>query len=243
MIVLVAQVTEVRCTNCGADSWTKVAAIATIVGLAIAVAAFVISRKAAKSAEASLTLTRDQFEIAKAEHVEFLRELRAHPDLHVEFDPGASPDSAGYIRYSGSSANLQAKITIRNEGDRSSGRTLVEFFVPEYINDMLFGWQDAGGQPLDGRPWSMQSRVLSDVTLDDGEGHTFRARRLPLDLDDVAPALPAELPLSLPVGIPDRGGVVPYRIRVTAERISEPVLVEGEFRVAPPDTSGGVVRH
>jgi hypothetical protein len=229
----------VRCTNCGADWWTKVAAVATLVGLVIAISAFVVSRKAANAADESLKITRDQFDMAKDEHAQFLRELRAHAELAVDFDPGGQPDASEYIRLTDTVANLRAKLTIRNEGDKGSGRTHVEVFVPEFVNDTQFGWTGPSGLALDGRPFSMQSQRDPTVTLDDGEGHTHATRRLSRELDDVPPNLPAELALQLPVRMEPRGLAVPYRVRVRAQHVRDPVEVNGVFRVAPPDTSGG----
>jgi len=98
LALLLAQVPDVRCTNCGADTWTKVAGIATLIGLAIAIAALVVSLKAANAADESLRITREQFGMAKQEHAAFLLRLGAHADLAVAFDPGEVADTAGYIR-------------------------------------------------------------------------------------------------------------------------------------------------
>jgi len=86
----------------------------------------------------------------------------------------------------------------------------------------------------------MQSGRDKTVTLDDGEGGVHESRRLQRDLDDVAPNLPVELPLQMLVPEAPRGLVIPYRVRVTAENLPEPVVIDDAFRIAVPDASGGV---
>jgi hypothetical protein len=240
LALLVAQVTDVRCTNCGADTWTKVAGIATLVGLVIAIAALVVSLKAANAANESLRLTREQFDMAKDEHAEFLRALSARAELEVHFYPGADADAAGYIRLTGTAATLRAKLTIKNVGDKGSGQTNIDVWVPTFITDRQFGWTEPTGLPLDTRPFTLQSGSDPDVTLDDGEQHSFDSRRLSRELDNVAPNVPVELPLALPVPIEPQGLAVPYRVRVSAEGLREPVEINAVFRVAPEDTSDGV---
>jgi hypothetical protein len=115
-------------------------------------------------------------------------------------------------------------------------------WVPTFINDTQFGWTDPAGLPLDGRPFSVQSGLDADVTLYDGEGRTLEARRLSHQVQDVPVRVPLELPLSLPVTIAPQGLVIPYRILVTAEHLRESVDITDTFRIAPPDTSCGVIR-
>jgi hypothetical protein len=115
--VLIAKVTDVHCTNCGADWWTKVAALATLLGLLIAMAALIVARNAANAADESLKITRDQLDMAKEEHDEFLRRLGARAEIDPEFDPGHDPDATGYIRVSGIT-NLRAKLTLHNKGGK-----------------------------------------------------------------------------------------------------------------------------
>lgn len=113
--------------------------------------------------------------------------------------------------------------------------------MPQFVSNAISGWVDDGGHPLDGKPFSMQSSYV-DVQLDSGEG-PHNAWRLARDLADIPLALPAELPLVLSVPIPNNGAAVPYRIRVRAEHMDELAEVDGAFRVARPDTLGGVVRN
>jgi hypothetical protein len=239
LALLLAQVTDVRCTNCGADTWTKVAGIATLVGLAIAIAALVVSLKAANAADESLRLTREQFGMAKQEHSAFLIRIGARADLAVAFDPGVAADTTGYIRLA-VQTTLRAKLTLRNDGTNGAGKTHIDFYVPVFINDTQFGWTGPSGLALGGRPFSMQSGRDNTVTLDDGEGNVHESRRLQHDLDDVAPNLPVELPLQMLVPEAPRGLVIPYRVRVTAENLSDPVVIEDALRIAVPDASGGV---
>jgi hypothetical protein len=143
---LLAQLTDVRCTNCGADWWTKAAAIATLAALAIAVAAFVVARDSAKSADESLRITREQFDLAKEEHGAFLRELRARPELHVDIRPHIpEAPSDGIVRANATQQSVVIKIEVRNAGDRDAGAGRMEIDVPGSIGGTMH-WADFAGR-------------------------------------------------------------------------------------------------
>jgi hypothetical protein len=174
-----------------------------------------------------------------AEHARLERERTARARLTAALDPAQPPDTSGYIRRDVSGMSLKASLRICNTGERGSGRTVVELLMPRFVSNTSSGWIDDGGQPLDGKPFSTQSTYV-DVTLDAGEG-PHEAWRLRRELDDVAVGLPAELPVTLAVPVPEQGLAVPYRIRVHAEYMLEPVDADGVFRVARLDRSGGVI--
>lgn len=202
-------------------------------GLIVAVVAVGISWK-------SYQLAKQTNARSAAEHARLEAARAARAQLAVALGLGRELDSSGDIRSDGSSFTLRATLRISNTGGRSAGRTNVEVFMPRILSNTGSGWVDDGGLPLDGRPFSTQSTYV-DVQLDAGEGahDTWRLRR---DIPDVPLALPSELPLVLSVPIPDNGLAVPYRIRVQAEHMDDPVQIDASFRVAPPDTSGGVVQ-
>jgi len=177
---------------------------------------------------------------SEAEHARRERERAACARLSAALDLGETPDMSGYIRREASGMSLRATLRITNAGERGSGRTVVELFMPQFVSHLSSGWVDDGGQPLDDKPFSTQSSYV-DVQLDAGEG-PHASWKLARKLDDVASGLPAELPLTLAVPIPDQGVAVPYRIRVQAQYMLEPVETHGVFRVARPDRSGGVIQ-
>jgi hypothetical protein len=202
-------------------------------GTIVALVAVAISWK-------SYQLARQSHVRGEAEHASREKERVARARLGAVLDLGREPDASGYIRSDSSAVHFLATLRISNDGERGSGRAVVELFMPRFVPNTGSGWLDDGGQPLDGKPFSTQSTYV-DVKLDAGEGShdAWKLRRV---LDDVAVALPAELPLALAVPIPDNGLAVPYRIRLQAEHMDEPVQADGAFRVARPDRSGGVIR-
>ena len=68
---------EVHCANCGADWWTKISALGTLVGLLVATAAFVVAIRANTTSKDSLDIAQDQLAISRAEHEDAARRSSA----------------------------------------------------------------------------------------------------------------------------------------------------------------------
>jgi hypothetical protein len=187
----------------------------------------------------SYRLAKESNERSAAEQARLERARSAQAALTAELDFDEKPDATGYIRRDNSGMSLRGTLRVANTGERSAGRTIVDLFIPRVVSNRTSGLVDSGGQPLNDRPFSTQSSYV-DVKLDAGEGpvDTWQLRH---EFDDVGLTLPAEARLTLGVPIPEQGMAVPYRIHVQAEHMSEPVTLDGVFRVARPDRLGGVV--
>jgi hypothetical protein len=113
-----------------ADTTSLVGLVVGGIGLVVALAAAREAKRAADSAETSLSLATEGLAMARAEHAAFLAQLQARAKLEISLRiPNADPD--GRIVADEERIRVDLVLGLRNVGDKAAHDTLVTFLVPQ----------------------------------------------------------------------------------------------------------------
>lgn len=151
----------VECSNCGGigpEFWLSLAAL-----LLAGVAGWYAKRSADSTAEA-LSLARDEVNMAKTEHAEFLRQLRARARFRLLPRPlYPEPDDDGVIRVDASTVRVLVEFGLKNVGDRAAGETVLNVLAPRSVSN--FRWSGPRGEetPPDAKPAADTPEELTDA--------------------------------------------------------------------------------
>jgi hypothetical protein len=214
------------CTNCGSDEWITIASLLlAAAGLIFAAVATVVAYKAAKAADATLIVAREEAKRSSTEHAEFMRQLQARARFDVTLTPQWPADENGLIEQDASTTRVTVAIGISNErGDKGAGPTTVNALVPEGIVTGL-RWSGPQGEEAIGL-----SKIIltTPEILIDAEGNEYKAQYLFHELPRVTRRTARLLHLTCDVEIPRHGErSVPIRVRVESDDLpdEEPEVV------------------
>jgi hypothetical protein len=136
----------VECSNCGGigpEFWLSLAAL-----LFAGVAGW-YAKRSADATNQALTLARDEVDMARTEHNEFLRQLQARARLVVELSAKGANDD-GVLRMGGTAGTVIVRVGLSNDGERAAGATVINVLVPRRTES--FAWCGPNGEPLPDLP-------------------------------------------------------------------------------------------
>lgn len=144
---------RVVCENCDGTDWTAITI--GLIGVLVGALALVYSARASKIAKDTLDVTREEHELAQAQHdldrQQFEQEqveqaARADFKLTIGFVDADAESDGGIITTSGSTIWVRLQIGIENVGTRAAGPTKVNVLVPaRYGNGTALRWCNADG--------------------------------------------------------------------------------------------------
>jgi hypothetical protein len=212
---------SVECSNCGGlgtEFWLSLVAL-----LLAAVAGWYAKRSADHASEA-VALARDEVEMAREEHNEFLRELRARARFRLSLSTWPEPDEDGVIREDATVVGVRVEVVLRNEGDRAAGETVLNVIGPELVW-REFRWCGPNGEELpDALPPAPAPEELTD-----NDGRVWPARYLKLTLPRVSRRSPYARYARVSVEVPSDGVTsVPVRVTAQADELPDDVHEESE---------------
>jgi hypothetical protein len=150
--------------------WVEyVGAVGGLAGVLLAIVAALYAKRSADATERAVSLARDEVNMAKAEHVEFLRQLGAKARFELTLrilQP--EPEDDGVIRAVGS-VRVLVEIGVKNVGQRAAGETLIQVIAPRNIAN--FRWSGPKGEQ---RPDLLAGAALEtpeELTDDNGTVH------------------------------------------------------------------------
>jgi len=181
-----------------------------------------IAEEANDIARASRDHGARSLELTEAEHEERQRKSEARSRLTATIEPtelSAPPGSGG---------NFVLTLNIRNVGERESGLARVAFYAPGYVDSTFFMWEE--DRHNHGRT---PSRLVPEVDLLDARGRPATARVLEREVPNIAPELPAQLRVIVPLQASQEPRTVQLRVDVSAEHAHEPMTETVEVTVSP----------
>jgi hypothetical protein len=135
------------------------------VGIGIAVVALVVAYLSWQEARKANTIATSALSLSETERQERDRERRARARFVIDLVlVGYQPGAEDVLRIAGTGGQLRLRITIRNVGDRASGRGKVDVTFPAIVNNSYARWSDPGGLPLPAHP-EQASRIGGSVVL------------------------------------------------------------------------------
>jgi hypothetical protein len=144
-----------------------IAAVGGLAGVLLAVVAAMYAKRSADAANHAVSLARDEINMAKAEHSEFLRQLRARARFRLTLrilEP--EPGQDGVIRALGS-VRVLAEVGLKNIGERAAGETLLQVIAPRNVAN--FRWSGPKGEA---RPDLLAAlETPEELTDDNGKVH------------------------------------------------------------------------
>lgn len=189
-----------------------VAFLSLVVAIAAAALAY-LSWRASQSANA---ISSRALQITEAEHALRERQRQARADLEIKISPGANHDldQHGTIWTQGSHIVTTIELTVSNTGDRPTGRTSVDVWVPRFTGHAFWA-ESAGGAEVAGL-----ARAAPDpsVKLNESAGTPlYESDRLTRQLDEIPVDLPARLYLRTTFPTQDGDAAYPVDVVVRAE--------------------------
>lgn len=131
-----------------ASDWEVVAAVASLLGLVIAAAAFLVAIEAWKSARDNLEVAEDALEISREQHSEFLKRLNAHAKYVVipQLIHPTAPDD-GVVTYKGDARlTVRWMIGVKNIGEKAGTHVKVNVILPLRVENPI--WTTPEGKPI-----------------------------------------------------------------------------------------------
>lgn len=122
------------------------------------------AKRSADHTREAVGLARDEVQMGREEHNEFLRELRARARFRLSLRTWPEPDEDGVIRQDATAVGVRVEIGLNNDGDRVASETVLNVVAPRRLAD--FRWSLAnGGLVSAARPSADTPEELTD---DDG---------------------------------------------------------------------------
>jgi hypothetical protein len=109
--------------------------------------------------------------MARAEHDEFLRELRARANFTLRLRLTPEPDDDGVIRNDGSVIRVRIEILLKNDGEKVAGETVLNVIAPRGFG---LRWCGPRGEDMPG----MEAPAETPELLTDADGRTVAAEYL-----------------------------------------------------------------
>lgn len=136
-----------------------------VVGIGIAVVALIVAYFSWQEARKANTIATSALSLSEAEKQERDRDRRARARFAIDLVlVGYEPGTENVLRIAGTGGQLRLRITVRNVGDRASGRGRIDVTFPPFVNNSHVWWCDPGGVPLPDHP-ERGSRVGGAVVL------------------------------------------------------------------------------
>jgi hypothetical protein len=207
----------VECSNYGAigpEFWLSLAA------LLLAGVAGWYAKRSADAADAAVGLAREEVKMARAEHEEFMRQLRARARFRLALRTTPAPDDDGVIRENATVVNVRIEVILKNEGERAAGDTVVNVVAPRHVGLRWCG--PRGEQLADATPAAETPEELADA-----DGRTWSGEYLKLTFPSVTRRAAYSRFAALSVEVP-REGVRSVPLKVTAQADELPDDVDEE---------------
>jgi hypothetical protein len=212
----------VECSNCGAGPEAWAALILAALSFVVAIAALVYAKRSADAAAATLALARDETKMARAEHEEFLRTLRARARFKLRFRFTPEADEDGVIRTGGTVIRMRIEILLKNEGERTAGETVVNVVASR---GMGLRWSDPRGSELP----DATAAAETPEQLTDAEGKVRPAEYLAVTLPKVTLRSWYAKFATLYFDVPAEGEMsVPLRVTAQADELPDDIDEEVE---------------
>jgi len=204
---------RVECTNCG---HLGAEFFVALVALVVAVAAALYARRSVKTADETLALARQEVGMAREQHEQFRRELRARARFKLSASvPGAGPD--GVYRVDASACLLQVLVGLTNVGDRAAGPTTINLLAPRSLGEN-FRWSGPGGHEI---PNADPARYPTTETFDHPE-FGVEAVYLMRELPRVTRKTPVVGWVRISAQVPmDGETVIPMRLKAAADELPD----------------------
>jgi hypothetical protein len=197
-----------------------VGALGGLAGVVLAVVAAAYAKRSADSADHALSLARDEVGMARTEHPQFLRELRARARFRLSVKMIPTPGGDGVIREPATIVRLRLEVGLKNEGDRAAGETVLNVIAPRgLVGD--FRWSGPQGELKPGA----SGPADAPETMTDADGKDWPAHYLALTIPRVTRRSPVAAFATMTVEVPRQGDVRSVPLRVTADADELP---EGE---------------
>lgn len=197
------------------------AGIVAMIALGVSVWSVFVSRRANTLSEdsntvamAALAHTERQTALAEGAERERERQAKARAVMEVEAAP------LKFIA-EGSDGNFGVVVTIKNTGDRDSGRTSVRVYM--VLGSNLMAWEDEWTKHNRVRPLPDPAQTFYHPTTQGALGAQYIERII----DNITPTNPAQHKLFIPMAIPAPGAGVsrlPLRIILRADHADEPCV-------------------
>jgi hypothetical protein len=153
----------VECSNCGAGPEAYAALILAALSFLVAAVALVYAKRAAAAAHESVGLARGEARMARDEHEEFLRELRARANFTLQLRLTPEPDDDGVIRNDGTVIRVRIEILLKNDGEKVAGETVLNVIAPRGFG---LRWCGPRGEDIPG----MEAPAETPELLTDADG-------------------------------------------------------------------------
>jgi hypothetical protein len=220
-----------------ADPVEYIGALGGLAGLALAAVAAWYAKRSSDATDRAVSLARDEVEMARAEHAEFLRQLQARAKFQFTVRPTPEPGDDGVIRVDATVACVTVEIGLRNVGERAAGETLVNAIAPRDLRE--FRWSGPHGEvrPDDSDPAETREELTDD------DGRVYPGQYLDKELPRVTRRPYYVTWVTLMVEVPAQGvRSVPLRFTAEADELpdEEPLVSETLMlrvgKVAPEPT-------
>jgi hypothetical protein len=210
----------VECSNCGVGAELWVALASLVVAVASVIVALRAARDSKRSADATdraVALAHDEVEMARKEHDEFLRGLRARARFRLSLRSRPEPED-GVISVDASTVQVRVEIGLKNEGDRAAGETVLNVVAPRHVLD--FRWCGPQGEAVpDAGPPAETPEELSDA-----QGRAWPGQYLSKILPRVTRRSHYATFVSLGIVVPRTGErSVPVKVTAQADELPDDV--------------------
>jgi hypothetical protein len=187
-----------------------VAAFGGLAGVALALVAALYAKRSADATDEAVSLARDEVEMTREEHNEFLRQLQARARFRLVPRPiYPQPDKDGVLRSDATTVTMRVEIGLKNHGDRAARETVINVLAPRHLESLR--WSGPNGEKL-----AEANPAPSGETLTDADGHVHDAQYLALILPSVTRRSVYVRYFVFDVELP-RDGITSVPVRVTAE--------------------------
>jgi hypothetical protein len=212
-----------------------VGALGGFAGVILAIVAALYAKRSADSTDKAVALARDEVNMAKTEHAEFLRQLQARARFELTVRPTPEPEN-GVIRVDATEVQLRLRILLRNVGDRAASESVINVVAPVGLVGELRWCGPGGEQKRDASP-----PADTPETLTDAEGQTWPARYLSMTFPKVTRRSVYLTFATMSVQVPREGErSVPIRVTAEADELPDDEPEASErlmIRVAPWERS------
>jgi hypothetical protein len=198
-----------------------VAAFGGLAGVALALVAALYAKRSADSTDQAVQLARDEVQMAREEHNEFLRELRARAKFRLSLRTWPGPDADGVIREDATIVHVRVEIGLKNDGAQVAGETVLNVVAPRPLAG--FRWcLPNGGLVPDARPPADTPEELTD-----DEGRPWPGQYLDKTIARVSRRSHYAAFVLVSIDVP-RDGVRSVPLRVTAQADELPDDIDEE---------------
>jgi hypothetical protein len=208
--------------------WVEyVAAFGGLAAVVLALVAALYAKRSADATDQAVQLARDEVEMARAEHAEFLHQLQARARFQLTPRPVyPEPDEDGVLRIDATTLQVRVEIGLKNVGNRAAGETVLNVVAPRYL--MNFRWSGPLAEEL-----AVAGPALTAEELTDDQGRVFVGQYLALILPSVTRRSHYARYFVFSIDVP-RTGITSVPFRLTAEadelpddepELSEPLMI------------------